>query len=69
MFKEITESELAEMFVIPLEQFRKECDAGIITCIAEVDEKIIDAFNNIAHENVVTPNVLREILEKAKEVK
>lgn len=35
MFKEITEQELADMFEIPLEQFKKECADGTIKCVAE----------------------------------
>ena len=38
-FNPITEQELADVFGISLEQFKKECDEGIIKCMAgEKDE-------------------------------
>ena len=35
MFEVITDKELADMFEIPLEQFKKECADGTIICMAE----------------------------------
>ena len=44
MFKEITEQEIADMFNISLEQFKKEYADGTIRCFAN-DEKIFIGFS------------------------
>lgn len=40
MFKEITEQELADMFNISLEQFKKEANVGNIKCIAKDEDAV-----------------------------
>ena len=67
MFKEITEQELADMFGISLEQFKKECDEGIIKCFAEqhIDMDIIDKFNGVSTGYPIRVEDLKKILERS----
>ena len=63
-FKEITEQEIANMFGISLEQFKKECNEGIIKCFAKQDiyEELIDKFNNCSTGYPIRAEELRKIL-------